>query len=107
MVDTLALILVVINTALLVIVFLRLQTSASKKDIVNVMHWVRMGRAKALVESAEQIKKGYTKRDVEALLGEADSPNDKEWVYYLDEHCGYIVAFDSTSRVESVNAWRS
>ncbi len=107
MVATLALILVVINTALLVIVFLRLQTSASKKDIVNVMHWVRLGRPKALVESAEKVKKGHTKHDVETLLGEADSPNDKEWIYYLDEHSGYIIAFDSTSRVESVNAWRS
>jgi hypothetical protein len=67
--------------------------------------WER--RNKTIVVNVEKIKKGHSKQDVETLLGEADSPNDKEWVYYLDEHSGYIVAFASTSRVESVNAWRS
>jgi hypothetical protein len=107
MVDTLAFILVVINTVLLVIVFFRLQSSASKQDIINVMHWVRLGRAKALVESVEKVKKGNTKYDVEELLGEADNPTAGEWIYYLDEHSGYVIAFDNASRVETVSAWRS
>ncbi len=55
----------------------------------------------------EKCKKGNTKAYVQQLLGEADSPTDKEWVYYLDEHSGYAIAFDSADRVEGINAWRS
>ncbi len=107
MFESIAIILTVINSALLVFVFFRLQTRASKQDIMNIVHLIRSGRAKILVENVEKIKKGKTKDYVEQLLGEADSPTDKEWVYYLDEHSGYAIAFDSTDCVEGVNAWRS
>jgi hypothetical protein len=107
MFDTIALIFVVINTALLVIVFIRLQTSASKQDIVNVMHLIRSARPAALVDNVEKIKKGNTKEHVAQLLGEADNPAEQEWIYHLDEHSGYAIAFDGAGRVEEVNAWRS
>jgi hypothetical protein len=59
----------------------------------------------ALVESIEKIKKGATCDEVESFLGKADRVTHKEWVYYLDEHSGYIVSFDNEDRVEAVNLW--
>jgi hypothetical protein len=58
-----------------------------------------------LVESIEKIKKGDTGDEVERLLGKAHRATHKEWVYYLDEHSGYVVSFDNEDRVEAVNLW--
>lgn len=58
-----------------------------------------------LVESMEKIKKGATRDEVERLLGKADRVTHKEWIYYLDEHSGYIVNFDDEDRVEAVDLW--
>jgi outer membrane protein assembly factor BamE (lipoprotein component of BamABCDE complex) len=107
MFDTIAIILALANTVLLVIVFLRLQASASKQDIINVIHLLRQGREKALVANVEKVKKGNTKDDVEKFLGEPDNPTAGEWIYYLDEHSGYVIAFNGANRVETVNSWRS
>ncbi len=83
---------------ILMAVFLRLQKPADS---------VELRRAKVLIKNVERIKRGNTKEDVERVLGQADNPTDKEWIYYLDEHSGYVIAFNSASRVEAVNAWKS
>ena len=107
MLDILTLIGLMINTGLLVVIFRRLQRSASKQDLLDLNHQVRPGRARDFVENVENIKKGNTQDEVEHLLGKADSLMDKEWIYYLDEHSGYVISFDSGSRVETVNLWMS
>jgi len=58
-----------------------------------------------LVESIEKIKRGDTHDEVERFLGKADRVIHKEWVYYLDEHSGYLVSFDNEDRVEAVDLW--
>ncbi|MBI1923389.1 hypothetical protein HYR99_03970 [Candidatus Poribacteria bacterium] len=107
MLDILVLIGLIISTVLLVIVFLRLQRSASKQDILDLNHLIQQGRAKTCVENVEKVKKGNTKDEVELLMGKADSLTDTEWIYYLDPHSGYVVSFDSGSQVEAVNLWVS
>lgn len=105
MLNVLIIIGVLANTALLVIVLRRLQRSASKQDLLELAYLVRQRRPEALVENVEKINKGKTKIEVEQLLGKADKETSKEWIYYLDEHSGYLVSFDAGSRVEAVNLW--
>lgn len=107
MLDILIFIGLMINIGLLVVVFRRLQRSASKQDPLDLNHLVRLGRAKVFVENVEKVKKGNTTDEVEHLLGKADNLTDKEWIYYLDGHSGYVISFDSGSRVETVNLWMS
>ncbi len=90
------------NIAILLFVFRRLQ-----QTIRESAHLAQQGSAEALVEKIEKVGKGDTKGKIERLLGRADSLNDKEWVYYLDEYSGYAINFDSRDRVESVNSWRA
>jgi hypothetical protein len=64
-------------------------------------------RDSALVENIDKVKPGQTQADVESIIGKADNPNGNEWLYYLDEHSGYVITFDSTDRVSNVQSWKS
>jgi len=93
--------------ALLVLVLFNFRRSASKNEIADLARFVRLGRAKALVENVDKVRKGQAKADVEAIIGKADNPDDSEWLYYLDEYSGYVITFDSTDRVSDVRSWKS
>jgi hypothetical protein len=109
----------VLNVILLVLILFRLRESATKEEVRDLSRYagddeirylsryVRLGRAGALTEDIQAVKKGETKDEVESRLGRADNPSPKEWFYYLDEHAGYVIFFDRDDRVESVNSWKS
>lgn len=100
-------IILLVILALLVLVLFNLRQSASKNEVANLAQLVRLGRAKALVENVDKVRMGQTKADVEAIIGKADNPNGNEWLYYLDEHSGYVITFDSTDQVSNVQSWKS
>ena len=85
---------------------MRLQTKASKADVRHLAQWVQLGRERLLVQNVDSVRAGYTKDQVEHILGKADNPSDREWIYYLDDHSGYLVAFDGTNHVERVVTWK-
>jgi hypothetical protein len=97
----------VLAAGLFVVVLVRLQHVATKKDIEQLSRYAQLGRAKVLIEKMQSVKKGETKGEVERLLGKADNPATDEWYYYLDEHAGYVVSFDGGGRVDAVNSWKS
>ncbi len=107
MTNTLILIGVIAIASLLAVVFVGLQRSASKEDVRAIAHQVKLGRGKLLVENIERVKSGQTKAELEGLLGKADNPADRQWIYYLDEHSGYTIAFDGVGRVATLNSWKS
>jgi len=83
MLNTIVLIGLAANIAILLFVFRRLQ-----QTIRESAHLAQQGSAKALVEKIEKVGKGDTKAKIERILGRADS-------------------LDGRDRVELVNSWRA
>lgn len=105
--QTITLIVSLVTVVLLVLALLQRRNNASRQDIHDLMQVVQSGPAKLLVENVDKVKQGDTKDDVERTLGRADSPTDKEWIYYLDKHSGYVISFDNANRVVAVKSWKS
>ncbi len=100
-------ILAALTIGLLLVMWIQLRNGVTKADLAEISRWVQLGPTKVLIERVQTVKPGDTKADVERLLGRADNPTDGEWFYFLDEHAGYVVFFDSQGRVETVNSWKS
>jgi outer membrane protein assembly factor BamE (lipoprotein component of BamABCDE complex) len=81
--------------------------STSKQYASQTARAVEIERAELIVESIDKIKVGDTKEDVERFLGQPDHLTGKEWLYYLDEHSGYVIKFDGVGRVGAVHSWKS
>lgn len=96
-----------LTIGLLLVMWLQLRNGVTKTDLAEISRWVQLGPMKVLIERVQLVKPGDPKAVVERLLGRADNPTDGEWFYYLDEHAGYVVFFDSQERVEAVNSWKS
>src|SRR4051812_32259464 len=90
----------IVVVALVIVVLLRRHSDPSVAGIHEQARTIDLEAAKALVENIEKVQTGSGKTEVETLLGRADSRTDNEWIYYLDEHSGYTISFDTADRVE-------
>lgn len=97
--------LIVVSLIISALCFVKLRHVSQQTETLTAL--VHAGGAKTLVSNIDKVRTGFGKNDVSRLLGPADSPSDGEWLYYLDEHSGYLVKFDPKERVASVQSWKS
>lgn len=89
---------------------------------VAIIMWVRGRRSAPATSSSspspspsgtdlhtrmQSIVPGMPRAEVERRLGPPPAKAGEEWVYYLDKHSGYRIAFDSVGAVTQVQAWVS
>ena len=105
--QTLILLILLVNTALLLIILLRPRGDSAQKQLQELRRLLLLGPKKALVEDVGKIRSGDTREAVEGLIGKPDSLGQDAWIYLLDDHSGYRISFDTGGRVESVRTWVS
>jgi hypothetical protein len=107
MLNKLASIGLLVGIGYLLAVLRKRRSEPRTQEIGTLARSALQGPAKSLVERIETVKVGDSMEQVDRTFGRADSVSDLGWIYYLDEHAGYLIGFDRSNRVQSVNLWAS